>query len=51
MILRRGLHPPLARLAALPDVEDPEQHEGDGDGSAWRFVACGDLPLAVLTAS
>ncbi len=23
----------------------------DGDGSPWRFVTCGDLPLAVLTAT
>ena len=29
----------------------PAHGDGDGDGSAWRFVTCGDLPLAVLAAT
>ena len=37
----------------LPDTEwftgRRRTGDGDGDGSAWRFVTCGDLPLAVLT--
>ena len=37
----------------LPDTAwfTGRRRTGDGDGSAWRFVTCGDLPLAVLTAT
>jgi hypothetical protein len=37
----------------LPDTDwfTGRRRRGDADGSAWRFVTCGDLPLAVLTAT
>jgi hypothetical protein len=37
----------------LPDTAwfTGRRRTGDGDGSAWRVVTCGGLPLAVLTAT
>jgi hypothetical protein len=38
-------------VRGLPDSAwfTSRRRSGDGDGSGWRFVACGDLPLAVLS--
>ncbi len=38
-------------VRGLPEIPwfTGRRRSGDGDGGGWRFVACGDLPLAVLS--
>lgn len=40
-------------VRGLPDTPwfTGRRRQGDGEGSRWRFVTCGELPLIVLTAT